>query len=554
MDSRETLFSLGEAVAVIGILIALYQIMSSSWKLNWRVHRRYRLSVIGLISLGYTMPFISSVVGEGVSISKVQLSAQSLQIAGYILITLGLLDFIRLLRFGSTRLLRSRGKVERYKNGRAARFYRHVNRSILEADYKTAADAVCNNMQDLILMVEKFHQPFPDEAESGNPVYSEYAYELLHQLFTDKNFMQYVVTERLDFIYIFVKTIEESPYVMRYKDACMHELVDALFKDSRSFLYRHSEKYRGASRAVNVYDLIFGNRDILGSANLFDTMRDYEIMNNHLSVEIDDYVNVLIMAIEEVLDVYKAEDEYPEGSFRNLKRGIFELLEVSERLCYWGNRREKLGDTDSREYQAFLKIRMFISHFNRELWQDATEGLKQRDREVNASKQNQYDITSATTLGAFAAAELMKHITVADRNDGEMAYSDALDILHDFEGNIPQSVLYRKIMWEYLFEQIDDNLNGRYPAVLRNVIAVMTVIMGGKNRGHSPAEKDAWKKLKGILRGKLATAIRNKKIMADDKTLYRKALLPSNLVAKITNNKVDYYHKDRKGKLSKLSI
>lgn len=541
-------------MALFGIFLAAYQLMSPTWKTIWAISKRFRFSVLTLIILGYTMPFISMFFQHPIHVAGKAIGSEQIQALGFVLLTLGFIDFARLMFMQKYKLLNARARLSFLKARDIDLFYSKLSQRILLKDYKTATDLLSDNVYDLVALASE-HRKDGKDKKNPKPHYSDFAREILEQAFTDEQTMAYIVTHRFDFIHRYVLAISDNPYINDFKRKTAHELADALFKTKDSVLYRQVSQYRGSSRAMSIYGLLFGNKDILQVSRLFSNNRIYEI-NEQKSVAIDVYTDALITAIKSVLGVYLANPNQNVyySVFENLKDGIYELLDISEHLAYMGVDRKLLSDTNSPEYKAFLAIRMFFGRYGMADSKKQAALLKASKLEREAKVEDQFQHTSLQSLMAYGSVELSKHICAIDYRSGWSLYDDMLMMIEWNGSMTPWDIKHNELFKEYSMVQIGQNLQGSYPVLFKGILCALAIVHPSIDPNNTGLIK-LWKELKRILKNDLKTAILKNKKMAD-KTLFKDALLPVNVGVTISrkNSTVRYFTIDRSGSKGSLGL
>lgn len=555
MDANtQVYFSLGEALALLGIFIAIYELMSPTWKTLWAINTRYRASVIILIIIGYLMPFAGVFFEHPTKILQVSVSSIYFQVAGYIFVTLGFVDFIRLVFIEKSKLLNAKTKLKWLKGKNIDKFYEKITQRILLNDYKTATDLLSDNIYGLISLASE-HPPYTKSDKLKHLHYSDYAREILEQVFTDDQTMQYVVRHRFDFIHRYADAMNTNPYINGFKRTTAHEIVDVMFKTKNSILYRQISQYRGSSRAINVFDLFFGNKHMLQVSRLYSTSRMWNIDGSR-SVPVDEYTTALVEAIETTFDTYVqySDRSYYYSIFENLRDGVYELLEVAQHLAYVRKDEKLFTDINTPEYKALQDIEGFVWRHHIYMSEKYKTLLKESEYERNAKMEDKYKHSSFLSLMAYASVELSQYVCSIHFENRWNLFHSMLRALHEHHDLDKWTIKHYELYKDYATKQIKLNLRGLYPPLLKGLLSVMPVIQTSielQNTG----QVELWKEIKKILTNDLKQAILTNKKMAD-KTLFRDALLPENLVAVVSRDKkkISYFTVDTSGTRHSLSL
>jgi hypothetical protein len=590
----EHYLTLGDMLTFIGLIVAVFQLIKPRYSLIWRLSSTVLKSLaLALLAIGYLSPLASilipdtKIIWDGLTLDRL------LQVMGFVVITLGLLIVAYIYsRFNYRHLLTSVTKyhlrfnkypqkkwrnlylqVERKKiitTRSTKKFYRITSLFLMRGSVEEVVEIIRFNLKPLVHSAgqyapERFRLPEDEDKEPSKLNGSNYAFETLYQLLTDKAVMKHIVTKNRFFLHAIVECeVDGSDGSMNneFAGTLYSNILEHLVLNTDSFLYTQKDDHNGTARFANIYNLITDD-NIIRRQHIMPSMLTWNASKT--DVPLDEYTEVLIKLLERMIDSYK---EQPGNStlLTNIRQLFDQLIGdngVTRRLAYDKKSRQQYADdaVGSMGGKVLSKIDLAIST-GLLFKDDDPDNFKTNDAELKSeNKRGAYDQTTLTGLMAHKVYELIEDLTIfyqdTDDPDGNM-----LREAHSYVSlycDTPVANRYEELLWERLFdkaidgkiEQYSTNMAGYYPNVFRFIVKYL-VPFTEYQMGREP---QAIARLKSIMANELKDALLTGKNMTDDKPMQTE-LLPSSVQAKIDKKKktVKYYYTNDKGKKTLIDL
>lgn len=553
----QVFFSLGEAVGIISLVIALTQLASYRNRMIWKLEKRYRFSVVTLAIIGFLLPFAAFVISS--YFNDYIWLANLLQGSAFVLLVLAFVDLLRMYTIGKRHLIVFKSKIPNYAQKRIRNYFFTIQRAIIEKQNEAATDLILDNIEALLKLASSYDPGF-ENRKPTNKEESEYASELLEIVFTDTSFMKYIVEIRLDFLNDFKYFEKKMPINSQLSGTYYYQICDALIKNANSYLYRQTDTYKGTSRSINVYDMFFGDIYILERAILFDSMRMFYMNREHINIPINIYAETFVRIGEKTVHTYKKSPTYYGQAIQNIRVMVEEGHRIMESIAYDSALKKLATKYKTPEYEAFEAVEQFLGKLMEpQVGYKNPKKFEESVEELNALPQAAHTESTFVALAARASFEVFEMISVV-KTKNHQAFDATFDLIHFSEYKTPLMTKYHELLYKKVLEKVQDNLKGYYPMVSRPIIALFAVIdpKPDGNREFDQPTIDAWNALKLILDTTIKDAIRsNKPVRADVKDrLLAKEFLPDNITySKFKNCNVIFYSlsRDRKKSAIKLS-
>ena len=284
-------FSLGDAVAALALVFAVYQLSDSTWALVLNIKGRFQKNLVWLlVGLGLVFALISSLISEQYTKGKVISNPLFWQILAFI--TFASAPFT--LRYVGT------SKKNMFSPKKAKSFYNHILETFSSDNpvhTKNAVDIVMYNLDALMSAIRSYLNDVErkviatttnvDENDTPETDYRLYASALLETAFSDDRVASYIATQRIDFIWNYVRYIENNKLTKHELGDSFKGIVEQLFNNKESYLFRQKQ-YKGISKFAPVNDLIFGNPYL---AKNFSPIRSWSIFG------VDEIIMIILLTI-----------------------------------------------------------------------------------------------------------------------------------------------------------------------------------------------------------------------------------------------------------------
>ncbi|MCE9643974.1 hypothetical protein K8Q93_01890 [Candidatus Parcubacteria bacterium] len=457
-------FSIGEALASIAILLAVYQFRKEKWSIALRVRSYIVPTVFSTVLLGVILTTASSFVLVQNPTNMLQLSIFWQVVASVFIAT-------------SVALLLLKASNKRLFNERSARKFYEVMTWELSRPSPERLEIILNALLDNLDAICKA------ASQNTKSELSQSAVAILDVVLGESSLVDVITTKRFDALHYLLVMVEK--YALNHRKAeGVSRIIKNLFIDQNSFLYKHLEM-SGLALSSNLYELLFGSPVILANFNLFGwPTLDYKMQKNLNSLQL----SVFIKSLSKSIETYLKTDAVPP---RYINDGLSHLSEIFQDICFKINTEEERGvDTNyalKDEWWSLHMIARFIGHeyvflaYQDDLNQDVV------DREKTATEASFY---SNSTINEGVAAILYKsfeHLTyIKDSNDiYHLVHQLLYGLTYERQYKEGYCVPFEKRMWE----QIGNNvINRHYPAALRTYLTSIGFSVASKAVG----ERGGW--------------------------------------------------------------
>lgn len=592
----QSFLSLGDMLTFVGLIIAALQLVKPRYSLVWRLSNNFLKSVaIILLIAGYLSPLASILLPDTEPLWNGLTLDQLLQVGGFAAITLGLLIVTYIYsRFNSRRLVtnftRYRFHFSKYPKKKwrnlhiqverrtmittrsAKKFHKITSLFLVRGHIEEVVEITRMNLKPLVHSArqytpDRFRLLGEEGAKRTEPNGTNYAYETLYQLLTDRAVMRHVCTNNRFFLHAIVECeIDDSSGSIRneFAGTLYSNVVEHLVLNADSFLYTQKDAHYGTARFANVYDLLTDEK-IIRRQNIVPSMLTWSVSKS--DVPLDEYTNVLLELLERMIESYKQQP----GSTELLSniRQIFDQLigdnGVTRRLAYDQQAREQYADDVMRSmgYKVLSKIHLALTadHLFKS---DDPDAFKNNEAELKAENhRGTYDETTLTGLIAHKIYELIEDLTIFYRDTDDPDGNLMRETLFYMSSHADTAVAnrYKELLWERLFDKAVDgkieeyttNIKGYYPNVFRFIVNYLVPFSDYRTK----SDPQAVSRLKAIMSNELKDAlVAGKKMANDEGDPMEKELLPSRVEAKIDRKKktVKYYYVDSKGKKKLIEL
>ncbi len=520
-SSSNVFFSLGEAIAILGIVIAAYGILRPRWKLNFAYNRRFLVSVLSLLGLGLASSFGGFVFAAYTADDKI---ASGLQGAAFLFFLFAAIDFVRG-AYWKKPLYR-----HKFKEKRKVKFIRGILDEVLFAKDEEALNAIISIVR---ISMDEICQDIHDSVSLRDDENNIAAY-LLDTLLGESKIANHIAVSRLDFIYELVGAIEK--HKLRGIDASVgvENLLTALYVNPNSYFYQQVG-YDGLTNYASAYQIIFGNEFFVrehGPVGTWYNVGQKVSYGNDVDSS-PQFVEVFLKGYEIALKKFA----YTHPSLTTeLSRGMYQLGEYAESASHVIR---KLPEYDyfTPAAQAFHKIVRFASHsFYYDIFEKKASAGQIPDNELNPpldTDKYRENLSSSFCRLFTNLAEAI--VTMHDKDDYErMNVLDLNEIFVDTIGSYAHVQGVRSKILHKLWQKSDDNIKrGHFPVVFR-ALAIMLYWHHNNMPAWAKSERN---KLIDVLRNDIKPRILRNELMANRRTPKEDALLPECIVFDRSTNK-----------------
>lgn len=501
-------FSLGEAVAALGLIFAVIGLFDKKKDLTLKIKSGlisklwYIFAILGLISVliaswlenleGLNLFYLNSLLWEQIGFIFFIISPFSLWLES--------------------------NKIQRLFNSKnSERFYHRLLTTVSTGkmeDIEIVVSLVKVNLDELTTAIKNIEIYSYDREIPYSLKYCTYAQELLNVILSDEKVADHIVTSRIDFLFSFLNHMKNKGLSRYTIGRGFDKLMMQLFENPESYLYKQL-KYDGLSSYAPIYKTIFGD---LYFIKKFSVLKIWNSGIRKNTKHDEEYAQVFVKAIEESIKSCKFQDQ---SACDEIAFVLHQLVDFTQNILWDHQRKSKAFN------QGFWSIERFFGHTFPDLYKKAIEDKTINDYELQVNKGDKYR-QSLTASYSLALVELLGEISRADNKEIERHH--AMGATHNVLSIIDTGTTFnnlRECILENMWEQISDNvIHGHFPATLRIYISLMYW-----NSGHLPewfmTERD---KLIKYLYTELAPRIERKELMANYKDTKEKELLPAEII------------------------
>lgn len=457
-------FSIGEALASIAILLAIYQFKKDKWLIALRVRSYIEPIVFTTIAFGVFVTVVSSFVLVKDPTNIFQLSV-FWQVAGSVLVVF------------SIALLFLKATNRNLFNKKTARKFYEVMAWELSRPSPERLDVILKALLDNL---ENICKAATQDART-EPAQSAIA--ILDVVLGEGSLVDVLTTKRLDALH-YILAIFEKYNLTHQRARGFPRVVKNLFLDQSSFLYKHLEM-SGLALSSNLYESLFGSSKLLSNFDLFGWPTiDYTMRKDLSSTQI----KVFIKALSQAMEVYLKTGQVPP---RHINNGLSHLSEIFGDLCHTIHTEEKRGvDTKyalGDQWWSLRTIANFLGHDYPFLayQEPLSERVAEHEKTVIEA-----DFFSNSTINAGISAAIYKAFQqlsyIKDTND---TYDIILELLHGMSYEEKYKQGYRAPFEKRMWEQIAKNVvNKHYPNALRTYLTFIGFTLASKGVG----ERKGW--------------------------------------------------------------
>jgi hypothetical protein len=347
-------FSLGEAVAGVGIFLAVTQLAEPVRKLAIRINDRLRLTSLVLLTVGFVSILISSFIPHLTGHYKILSTPLTWEIIGYLcFITAPIIYYYATTK--RTHLFKPNLKS-------AERFYDELLGALGtgKPEYAEAALNIFMANAVEIFRAAKLLEPhlghFDDDNREvpDNLEYARYANDLIVILLSEQRVANLLATQRIDYLFHLLELIRENYLTEGAVLTATEKIFEQLFEDPNSHLYNQLER-SGLTLYAPLYDFLFGDEHLffVGQVNALKSWGHYGVGDD---VKLNEkYVKVYLEVLEVAIKRYGFKNNH--SAVRALGYALGNLRKYAEGICRLEDPYEK-GKVSTNS-----SIMMDIEHF-----------------------------------------------------------------------------------------------------------------------------------------------------------------------------------------------
>lgn len=499
-------FTLGEAVSALALIFAALQLANPVNKLTLKIKEWYLQYMVWILSiLGLIAILVASFVNQIPYLNPPFNYPIFWEQIGFIFFISAPISYL---------FISSKSK-DIYNSNRAERFYHIILQMASngkQKDLEATITIVWENLEKLTTAIKKIN-PYIDEEITNKNRAGIYAKSLLNLLLSEKSVADYIVTNRLEFLFALINQIKEKNILQRDIGMGFQKLVSRLYENPESYLYKQLD-YQGVTLYAPIYDTLFGDPYFLSEFAVLGMWHGYF----YESLPPAEYLQVFLKALSTAIKTNKFHNDLLSPRIAN---SLYELTDYVRSVTFFRK-------TDSKEKldSKLMNLEFFFGRDFPQAFKDAVENQTISNYEREAKKGRRFQ-QSLTASYAECIVILLGHI--ANMDDRKMESHRAMSLDEEFFSIHNDAGLYeniRKCFLEHLWEKIKDNVErGHFPAVLRIYIQLMY----WNNPSMPEWRKLERKKLIEFLNKELKPRILKNELMANYKDKKETVLLPDDI-------------------------
>jgi hypothetical protein len=513
-------FSLGEAVAALGLFLAVIQLADPLKKLTLKINKKLRLVGFLLLGVGFLSILIASVVPHTPVNYKVFSFPIFWEIIGYFCF----IGAPSVYYYASSK----KGRLFKPKLKAAQHFYDEMLDALAkdQPGYREAvAEILVTNADELLSAIKKltpYESRFSFDGKEMPPEleYAKYASDLVEIVLSERKVANILATQRIDYLFDLLALIKKHRLTTRAIRNGVDRIFEELYEDRNSHLYKQLER-GGLTLYAPLYDVLFGDREMFFVSQLYalNAWNRYGVSDEVKFSE--GYVKVYLHALEQAVKAYGFRGASP---VEGLAGAIEELPEYGDSLAMLDDNYER-GKL-SVNTKIMMDLVRFLGNTFPNTYKDAIEAGTATDYELNATAAQNYR-GSLTASYAEAVAEFLQAFSIQGKDDEAVwlhvhgLTTNVLDIFDD--GGRYANIRAR--FFEKIWKKIKENVEqGFYPVVIRYYIQIFNF---------EGAEQPQWRKdernrLYAYMKTELAPRLVKGELMRNG-DLKEKRLLPDSI-------------------------
>ncbi len=451
-------FSLGEAVATLGIVFAVFQLADPVWKITLLIKEWYLRHLVWILSGAALLAiFISSLITQISSLSAPFIYPVFWEQIGFLAYILAPISFLIV--------------ATRFRNlfnpRRAERFYHILLQKAstgVQKDIEVVITILWSNLNKIMDAAMEFEDRSEGEVISDTD-YRRYAISLLNLLLSEKSVADYIVTYRIGFLIALIQQIKEKNLSQRTIGMGFQKLVRRLFENPDSYLYKQLD-HQGVTLYAPIYESLFGDSYFIEEFSVLGMWSSYSSGVTEETRMREEYIDVFIEALSTAIKASKFQDS---GASQKIANSLYDLNDYAQRLV-WQYRTSPNEETR----KLMSPIERFLGREFPQMYSEAIQNGTVGKDEKAAKKVSRYR-QSLTASYADALVEFLGHIaSMDDRKLERNRAMNVLDRILPISSGVDEFDNIRICFFDYLWEEIAENVvRGYFPAIIRVYIQEM---------------------------------------------------------------------------------
>lgn len=412
-------FTLGEAVAALGLIFAVMQLSTKQWRVTLMIKGSFASNLWWILAtLGLAAVFLSSLTPLFPTQSFLSNHVLWEQM-GFILFAFSPFSL----------LYAARKHARMFRSDTAERFYHILLRTAAsgkQEDLEVVLNLLRGNLNELTDAVSLIESRYsPGQKILSEHRYALYAKELLNITLSEKAVADYIVTGRIDFLFPLLSYIRDKNLSSRTLGIGFGKIITRLFENPESYLYRQLD-YQGMSLYAPLYDTIFGD---LYFINEFYVLKKWDFGIGKDEVFNEEKVQVFLKALNKALEASEFSDV---NSSREISFVLHHLVDYARSVIWYS------GKTPEQWGPIIGHIEQFLGHYFPRIYKEAVDKGTVSEYELKAQKESKYR-QSLTASYALTLVEFLGELSHGEdrkleRARAMQATDEILPIIEDGGG------------------------------------------------------------------------------------------------------------------------
>lgn len=504
-------FSIGEAIAAIGLIFAIYQLRRGTWLIALEVRKQVKIVVGIFLLFGLLCVFIASIIPQ--TIKEAPDTILQIALLWEILAGISLICAPVFLFLG----VRSKNL---FKDNTAAALFSSLLRRVASKsseDLDAVVDVLIYNLKSI---VEKLPSQYIIRRENALDEIQEYAHHIINIIVSDPVLTEHVVVSRADFFQFFLNLIKKHNLYSSYAsiDIAFGSLMKSAFENKRSYLYREIEFSGMGIHRPFLNDIFFDQRIFL----YLNPFENFGVMYDRCVDQ--EKLELFITAFKLAIKGYWHDDNSVYNSYRysTFEKAFKKLENIVSQIIQESNFSD--NEKDKGDFiNKMVKIDFFLGHFFIYEYKEALKKSKvgQRDLEVQVERKS-FGIYPASLTSNYVQSVYNFLCIINDLKDKESIRHYAMSVAdHLIKFGEPAFSKMREFLLELIWNQIEENIKGFYPLVLPSYLSLIGMWQDSANQ----QRKEEYNKVVNLLNKRIKPFMLKKIEMAND-VLMEKVLLP----------------------------
>ncbi len=521
-------FSLGEAVAAFGLIFAVFQLTKPAWEITLKIRPSWQRLLLFISSgIGLFCIFLSVLVSQIPTywFPNLHLHPSFFETLGFVAFVIGPTSYF----------IFATNRSGLFHRNSAARFYGVLLGETARATPERI-EAIVNligaNLDEICAAASEARTWY--SRASTNPPLSEkeltgeYAKYVFEVILGDDTIANYIATARLDFLVSLFQHIKKHNLSRAHLERGISKLFRCLFDNPSSLLYRHLDR-TGLSLSANLYQIIFEDTEL---TNGLDPFSDWNTWSIHRQARDEKHLTVFLTALEHAVEGYLKEPRTI-YSAKGVTQGFRKLQNFIEHRSY---------ESEEQQDKLLHELSFFLGHIFPWAFRKAAEKSLVGQDDLTGKHDDPFELSLSVEYAktVFKFMEMLAVLSVQEgaKEDSIRVHSmSATDHLIGYQANEGDALDGgRKFFLKKLWEQIEVNGKGGYPAVVRVYIALLGWGAGAGTTVMGQERNRLIEFLKTVIAPKLLVNAR----MGNGKDVMEEELLPKDVTFNRATGKFEY--------------